>query len=142
MVAAFCGCASEETASSGARSDGARIAHQSSTSDAGSSGDVQSGEQTVASGVAERFSSESDFLTGHVQLTFADRYMKAGESYFSPDDSQVIFQAIAVPEAGAEPELFYQMYVADFVRDASGMVTGLENHRPRLRRMKPPARVR
>ena len=37
---------------------------------------------------------ESPVLTHHVQLTFPDRFVKAGENYFSPDDRKIVFQAI------------------------------------------------
>ena len=33
-------------------------------------------------------------LAHQTQLTFAKRFFKAGESYFSPDDSMIIFQAV------------------------------------------------
>ncbi len=77
---------------------------------------------------------ERGVLEGHVQLTFADRFIKAGECYFSPDDSQVIFQAIEVAAVGEEPEEFFQMYVADVMYDESGAITGLDNYQ----RLSPP----
>ncbi|MEE8155964.1 MAG: hypothetical protein V3T53_13505, partial [Phycisphaerales bacterium] len=43
---------------------------------------------------------EAGILANQVQLTFADQFVKAGESYFSPDDSKVIFQAVELPPAG------------------------------------------
>ncbi len=55
---------------------------------------------------------EKPFLTNHEQLTFRDKYVKAGESYFSPDGKWVIFQAVEVPEKGKEPSPFYAMYLA------------------------------
>jgi TolB protein len=55
---------------------------------------------------------ESDTLTDQIQLTFPDQFEKAGEAYFSPDSKWIIFQAIATPEPGNEPEADYQMYVA------------------------------
>lgn len=70
---------------------------------------------------------ESHALRHAVQLTFADRFFKAGESYFSPDDSKIIFQAVEKPEAGQTPEDFYGMYVGDVVRDDQGRITGLTN---------------
>ncbi len=57
---------------------------------------------------------EAPLLTNHRQLTFRDRFVKAGENYFSPDGKHIIFQAIEVPEAGKEPEPYYAMYVAKF----------------------------
>ncbi|MCH8822825.1 MAG: PD40 domain-containing protein [Planctomycetes bacterium] len=77
---------------------------------------------------------EAQSLTNHVQLTHADRFYKAGESYFSPDDSKIIFQAVEVPNAGQEPDPFYAMFIADVVRSRSGKIMGLENYK----RLSPP----
>src|SRR5437870_3455502 len=52
---------------------------------------------------------EAPLLSHHVQLTTRDRFVKAGEAYFSPDAKWIIFQAIPVPEAGKEAEPFYSM---------------------------------
>lgn len=72
-------------------------------------------------------------MTRHTQLTFSDRFIKAGESYFSPDDKRIIFQAIEVPKAGEQASEFYSMYVADVARDATGRITGLT----KVRRISP-----
>jgi len=77
---------------------------------------------------------EKGILENHVQLTFSSRFIKAGESYFSPDDSKVIFQAVPVPGEGEEPEAFFQMYVADVVYGDGGAIAGLENYQ----RLSPP----
>jgi hypothetical protein len=77
---------------------------------------------------------EAGILEDHVQLTFADRFVRAGEAYFSPHDDRVIFQAIEQPPPGQEPEEHYQMYVADFVRDTRGRITGIDD----LRQLSPP----
>lgn len=69
---------------------------------------------------------EAPLLTDHVQLTTRDRFVKAGEAYFSPDGEWIIFQAVPVPAEGEEPEPFYSMYVAKLTRDADGAVTGLD----------------
>ena len=45
--------------------------------------------QTSASPEPERM-----MLRDPVQLTFGDRFVKAGESYYSPDGSKIIFQAV------------------------------------------------
>lgn len=84
--------------------------------------------------VADWREAERGILENHVQLTFPDRFIKAGESYFSPDDRQIIFQAVEVPAEGQKPEAFYQMYVADVVYDASGRIAGLTNYK----RLSPP----
>jgi Tol biopolymer transport system component len=52
-------------------------------------------------------------LGRHVQLTFGTQFVKAGESYISPDGSKVIFQAVATPLAGEEADEHYAMYVGD-----------------------------
>ena len=77
---------------------------------------------------------ERGTLENHVQLTFSDRFFKAGEAYFSPDESRIIFQAIETPADGETAEEFYAMFVADLARDAAGRITGLE----RIRRISPP----
>ena len=69
---------------------------------------------------------EAPVLTHHVQLTFPDRFVKAGENYFSPDDTKIVFQAIEKPTDGSAPSEFYSMYVADVVRQG-GMITGIAN---------------
>ncbi len=76
---------------------------------------------------------ERGFLENHLQLTSPDRFVKAGESYFSPDDSKVIFQAVEVPPAGQAPDEFYAMFVADVLRDGHGRITGLGD----IRRISP-----
>jgi hypothetical protein len=77
---------------------------------------------------------EQGILAHQVQLTFADRFIKAGESYFSPDDSTIIFQAVERPRFGEAADEFYAMFVADVVRDGSKRITGLSN----ARRISPP----
>jgi hypothetical protein len=70
---------------------------------------------------------------GARQLTFPDRFLKAGEAYFSPDMSRIIFQAIEVPAVGQDPDEFYAMFVCDTVRDGAGAITGVAN----IRRLSP-----
>jgi hypothetical protein len=80
--------------------------------------------------VADRVSwreAEQGILERHVQLTFPDRFVKAGEAYFSPNGARIIFQAVEVPQEGGPADEFYAMYVADLVRNAAGRVTGIEN---------------
>lgn len=76
---------------------------------------------------------EKYILTDHVQLTFADRFVKAGESYFSPDDRRIIFQAVEQPPAGKKPDDFYAMFIADVKRGGSGAIIGINN----IRRVSP-----
>jgi hypothetical protein len=75
---------------------------------------------------------EAGILADHVQLTFPDRFIKAGEAYFSPDDRRIVFQAVEKPADGSEPEDFYGMFVADLVR-AGDRPTALAN----IRRVSP-----
>jgi len=77
---------------------------------------------------------EKGILENHVQLTFSERFVKAGEAYFSPDDARIIFQAVETPAAGEQADEFYAMYVADLVRTAAGGITGIDN----LKRISPP----
>ena len=75
---------------------------------------------------------EASNLVDPVQLTFNDRFVKAGESYFSPDGERVIFQAVEQVE-GEPPADFYAMFVADLVRDDLGRTRSIEN----IRRISP-----
>ncbi|PCI09577.1 hypothetical protein COB72_05970 [bacterium] len=68
---------------------------------------------------------ESEFLSGHVQLTSEAKYIKAGESYFSPDGRMVIFQAIEIPAEGEEAGAHYAMYVASVQYDDDRNIIGL-----------------
>ena len=75
---------------------------------------------------------EDGILAGQTQLTFESRFRKAGESYFSPDGRQIIFQAIERRDDPAQEEKFYQMFVADLAFEG-GRVSGLG----RIQRLSP-----
>jgi hypothetical protein len=77
---------------------------------------------------------EKGILEDHVQLTFPDRFVKAGEAYFSPDETRIIFQAIEVPPQGAAADEFYAMFIADVATSSRGRLTGIDN----IRRISPP----
>jgi len=68
---------------------------------------------------------EAGLLRHAVEITKRERFLKAGEQYFSPDGNWIIFQAIEVPPAGQRPETYYQMYVARLTREG-GRVVGIE----------------
>jgi hypothetical protein len=76
---------------------------------------------------------ERGLLENHVQLTSSEMFRKAGECYFSPDDTQIIFQAVERLDDPESEERFYQMYVADLVFEA-GTASGIAN----VRRLSPP----
>ena len=92
---------------------------------------VDRAEQDIAS--ADTGAPREPGVSGARQLTFPDRFLKAGEAYFSPDATRIIFQAIEQPAAGADPDEFYAMFVCDVVRDAAGDITGVSN----IRRVSP-----
>jgi TolB protein len=69
---------------------------------------------------------ESPLLKNQRQLTPEQIYLKAGEAYFSPDSTWVVFQATARPSAGVEPEPFYGMYVAELAKDLEGTAVSLQ----------------
>lgn len=70
--------------------------------------------------------SEAPVLTDVVQLTSREAFVKAGEQYFSPDGSWIIFQAVPVAGPGETASPHYSMYVAKLTRDADGSITGTE----------------
>ena len=70
---------------------------------------------------------EQGILDNIVQLTFDDEFLKAGESYFSPDGSKIIFQGIKRPIDGQHPEAHYQMFIADVIRDDSGSIRSIDD---------------
>lgn len=82
-----------------------------------------------------RWMAEAEMLSGHTQLTFRDRFVKAGEAYFGPDGSRIIFQAVPVPPEGEDSSPHYSMYVADLRIDELSRPTGLAN----VRRISPKA---
>jgi TolB protein len=65
-------------------------------------------------------------LSNPVQITFPDKFLRAGEAYFNPDATWIIFQAIPRPPADAAPSTVYSMYVARLRRDGDGRVSGIE----------------
>ena len=58
-------------------------------------------------------SREAPILSNIKQLTFGAQFERAGEAYFSPDGSKIIFQA--VPDGQQQ----YQMYIARLARDGN-----------------------
>ncbi|MEM1183831.1 MAG: hypothetical protein AAGI53_02410 [Planctomycetota bacterium] len=81
---------------------------------------------------------ESGVLSGHVQLTTRDEFVKAGEAYFSPDGNSIIFQAVPTPEGRALPDPHYSMYVASLKRGTTESGTeGIIGLGP-ARRISPP----
>lgn len=71
---------------------------------------------------------EAAFLTGHIQITTRDRFIKAGEAYFDHNSPPrwIVFQAIPVPPSGKDPESFYSMYVAKLRYSGEFTITGIE----------------
>ena len=69
---------------------------------------------------------EAPLLTEHVQLTSRDMFVKAGEAYFDPTTTWVIFQAVPVADEGTPAGNHYSMYVARLRRNADGAIVGLD----------------
>lgn len=67
---------------------------------------------------------ESWALTGHVQLTDEAEFLKAGESYFSPDGNMIIFQGTPRPGPTEIADRHYGMYVAPVIWSDGGMRLG------------------
>lgn len=66
---------------------------------------------------------EAATLSGQTQLTFPERFLKAGEAYFSPDGTRIIFQAVETPPEGGKSADFYSMYVARLHRAEDGAMS-------------------
>jgi hypothetical protein len=69
---------------------------------------------------------EAALLSDHTQLTFPDRFVKAGEAYFDHESPprRIVFQAVPVPPEGQEPSPHYSMYVAD-LEQRGGQIVGI-----------------
>lgn len=68
---------------------------------------------------------ELKYLADRVQLTFADDWTRAGESYFDRTGRWIVFQATPQPAEGEIESPHYGMYVAKVKRDAYGNIAGL-----------------
>ena len=62
-----------------------------------------------------------------VMLTNSKQFVKAGESYISPDGKKIVFQAIPTPEEGASPDQYYSMYLAELVQGDESPRWSLDN---------------
>lgn len=73
-------------------------------------------------------SAEAPFLSGHTQLTFPDKFVRAGEAYFDHQSPPrwVVFQAIPTPRDGGAPDTNYAMYVARLVYNTEGDIAAIE----------------
>jgi len=78
--------------------------------------------ESLAQAPTDGAGQEAASFTNAVQLTTPADFTKAGEAYFSPDASWIIFQAVP---AGSSSEEHYSMYVAKLERDERGAVAGL-----------------
>lgn len=72
---------------------------------------------------ASESGTETYFADEPVRLTSPEVFSRAGEAYFSPDATWIIFQAVPVGEE-SEP-VRYAMFVAPLRRDARGTVIGI-----------------
>lgn len=69
---------------------------------------------------------EQPFLSGHVQLTRPEQYVKAGEAYFDHFASPkwMVFQAIERPSGGEKASPHYAMYIGKLEREGGTMKLG------------------
>ncbi|MFM7808081.1 MAG: hypothetical protein ACKPEA_09155, partial [Planctomycetota bacterium] len=74
-------------------------------------------------------------LAHATQLTFPDRFAKAGEAYFDPSATRVVFQAIEKGPDGQPASPWYGMYVAELRR---GSGTEAPWSLTNIRRVSPP----
>jgi hypothetical protein len=80
-------------------------------------------------------------LRGQVQLTLPDRFVKAGEAYFSPDATRIVFQAIERDAQGQPASEHYAMFVADLFDEGQAQSYSDHERQYRLkhiRRVSPP----
>ncbi|MCC6428039.1 MAG: PD40 domain-containing protein [Phycisphaerales bacterium] len=120
LGSALAGCADQKATggSKDSSADGSQAASPTSAS---------SGAQPRTESPLDWKSRESALMTRHVQVTSRTKFIKAGEQYFNPDATWIIFQGIAVPKSDLDkPSSFYAMYVAKLLRDAQGHITGTE----------------
>ena len=80
----------------------------------------------IVPGTDDWRAAEKDTLTGYVQLTKPDMFVRAGEAYFSGNLKWIIFQAVPVPEEGKQPDANYSMYIAKLKFDDQTNITGIE----------------
>ncbi len=89
------------------------------------SGHAHGGAAAPESAPLDWHAEESGILRNYVQLTSEKDYVKAGEAYFDPTGSWIIFQAVPRPTDGSAPDQHYSMFVAKLTHDSLGAVTGL-----------------
>ncbi|MFM9956751.1 MAG: TolB family protein [Phycisphaerales bacterium] len=70
-------------------------------------------------------SGEAGVLSNHVQLTFPEQFVKAGEAYFNGAGSWIVFQATPRAKEGETQSDVYAMYVAKVKFD--GRAGGVRN---------------
>lgn len=74
---------------------------------------------------------EAHLLADHLQLTFPDRFLRAGEAYFDHAEppTWIVFQAEEVPPPGQAPTRQFAMYVARLRYDDSipPRINGIED---------------
>ena len=69
---------------------------------------------------------EEGVLSDQVMLTDPERFSRAGEAYFNPKKTHIIFQATERAAEGEEASPHYAMYVAELTKDERGRITGIE----------------
>lgn len=69
---------------------------------------------------------EAGLLSNHVQLTSPRMFARAGEQYFDPTMTWIIFQAYPIPAEGDEPSQFYDMFIARLIYDSNRNIIGAE----------------
>lgn len=95
------------------------------------SGAGEGGAQAAKAAPLDWKSLEAGVLADAVQLTFPERFVKAGESYFDHADEPrwVVFQGVPVPLEGQAPDAHFSMYIARLKWEGRGpqrRIVGLE----------------
>ena len=75
-------------------------------------------------------------LSHQMQLTLAERFVKAGEAYFNADATRIVFQAIEHDAQGNPQSEYYSMYVAQLRDEGKGQSFGPDLRRYRLKHIR------
>lgn len=97
---------------------------------------VSKGESTPQQKESLDWRKYEGLLSHQMQLTLAERFVKAGEAYFNSDATQIVFQAIECDAQGNPESEYYSMYVAQLRDEGKGQSFGSDQRRYRLKHIR------